>query len=138
MKKDDPICNDPSDVAIKDTIVNNTKEGGLPCAVAFKIAADLNISPEKIGACTDNLDIKLAKCQLGFFGYSPQKKIVKPHTPVEAELDAAIQTALKNGKLSCRDAWAIAEDLNIPKMRVSGACETLKVKIEKCQLGAFR
>jgi hypothetical protein len=48
-----------------------------------------------------------------------------------------ILAALKNERLPCSAAWVIAEKLNIPRMKVSAACETLQIKIKPCQLGAF-
>ena len=43
-------------------------EGGkLPCAAAFKIAAELNLPPRRIGEAADALGIKISSCQLGCF-----------------------------------------------------------------------
>lgn len=48
---------------IRASLVN----GKLPCAVAFKIAGELNVSPRKIGEMANRLKIKIAACQLGCF-----------------------------------------------------------------------
>jgi hypothetical protein len=77
------------------------------------------------------------KCQLGLFGYKPEKKIVKPKAALNPKLESAIQDSLVEGALSCAKAWEIARDFDIPKMAVSAVCEQLKVKIRHCQLGAF-
>ena len=112
-------------------------DGEVACAVAFKIAEELNIAPAEVGKAIDLLDYKIITCQLGLFGYVPDKKKVKPEAPEEDGLEAAIREALVDEKLSCRDAWSIASRFNVPKMTVSAACEALGIKIVSCQIGAF-
>jgi len=43
------------------------KEGKIPCAMAFKIAKDYNLSTKEVGALLNQLKIKIANCQLGCF-----------------------------------------------------------------------
>lgn len=109
----------------------------LPCATAFTIVDDLQVSPAEVGFIIDVLEFRLIKCQLGIFGYSPKKKIIKPADSVASSLEEAIKEELKNDRLSCAGAWEIAKRLGLRKMEVSAACETLKIKISTCQLGAF-
>jgi hypothetical protein len=109
----------------------------MPCAVAFKIAEDLDKTPAEIGLAIDSIEIRMVKCQLGLFGYTPQKRIVKPAREVTAPLETAIREALVKGRLPCAAAWRIARDLGIRKMAVSSACEALEIRISSCQLGAF-
>ena len=125
------------DSVIKDKTLANAKSGELACAVAFKIAAEINTPPAEIGKAADLLDLKLVECQLGLFGYTPAKKIVNPARPQDPELEDAIRGAVVDGAVSCRDAWAMARSNNVSKMAVSAACEALKIKIKPCQLGAF-
>lgn len=125
------------DDSITDRVLANAKEGELTCAVAFKIAAELKIQPAEVGKAVDLLDIRLIKCQLGLFGYKPEKKIVKAKFTEDSDLEKAIRAALSGEKLACREAWDIARRFQIPKMAVSNACEALKIKIKPCQLGAF-
>jgi len=122
---------------IKDHIDRRTKDNELPCAVAFKIAAELNVSPVEVGKTADLLEIMLVKCQLGLFGYTPQKKIVKPKAAESPDLESAIRDARVDGKLSCEDAWEIARRFDVSKMIVSSICEQLNIKVKPCQLGAF-
>ena len=122
---------------IKDQIYRQAKNNELPCALAFKIADELNVSAAEVGKTSDLLEIMLVKCQLGLFGYSPEKKIVKPQTPENPNLESTIRDSLVDGKLSCERAWEISRNLDIPKMTVSAVCEHLKIKIIPCQLGAF-
>ena len=122
---------------IKDQIISQTKNNELPCAVAHKIAADLNVSPAEVGKTADLLEMMLVKCQLGLFGYMPEKKIVKPEASEKPDLTSAIQDARVGGNLSCENAWEIARRFDVSKMKVSSVCEQLKIKIKPCQLGAF-
>ena len=127
----------PMNEKIKDHINRRAKGNELPCAVAFKIAAELNVSPVEVGKTADLLEIMLVKCQLGLFGYTPQKKIVKPKAAENPDLESAIRDAWVDGKLSCEDAWEIARRFDVSKMIVSSICEQLKIKVKPCQLGAF-
>ena len=125
------------DRSIKTEIVKRTKDEQVPCTVAFEIAEALRILPYEVGKAADLMNFKLTKCQLGLFGYQPQKKIVKPQQSIDENLKEAISRSLSQGKLSCKSAWDIASRFNIRKMAVSGACETMGIKIKDCQLGAF-
>ncbi len=126
-----------ADPIVKDKVIKNAAKGDLACAVAFKIAAELGVSPAEIGKTADLLDLRISKCQLGLFGYQPDKKVVKARAPENRQMEGAIRNALVDGKLACRDAWDIAGRFKVPKMAVSGACESLGIKIKPCQLGAF-
>jgi hypothetical protein len=109
----------------------------LGCAAAFEIASKLNISPKTIGRTLDQMDCRITHCQLGLFGYSPEKKIVAPEKPVEPGLKNAIESAAIDGRISCLKVWDIAVALETPKLAVSNACEGLGLRIKPCQLGAF-
>jgi hypothetical protein len=123
--------------AVREGLEKAAPAGTLSCAAAFKLSADLQKSPAEIGRGADLLDIRLVKCQLGLFGYAPEKKIVQPAAAVATALEGAIRAALQDGRLPCRSAWEIAERLRVPKMDVSSACEALGLKVRPCQLGAF-
>ncbi|OQW97231.1 MAG: hypothetical protein BWK74_06725 [Desulfobacteraceae bacterium A6] len=118
-------------------ILNRVTDNELSCSAAFEIAGKLHIPVSDIGAAADRLKVRLVKCQLGLFGYKPDKKIVKAAETVSSELKAAISNSLEDGKLSCIKAWEIASKLKVERFFVSCACETLKIKIRECQLGAF-
>jgi hypothetical protein len=125
------------DRVIKNEILKRTHKNEVPCAVAFEIAKELQVSPEAVGMTADLMNYRLVKCQLGLFGYQPKKKIVTPQQPVTEDLKNAISEALVLGRLSCKSAWDIATRFNVHKMKVCGACEAMGVKIKHCQLGAF-
>ena len=48
---------------IKASLVN----GRLPCAAAFKIARQLNVTTKEIGEACNRLGVKISSCQLGCF-----------------------------------------------------------------------
>ncbi len=118
-------------------IETRVKDNEYACRDAEQIASELAEPMEKIGATLDLLGIRIARCQLGLFGYSPESRVVKAADRVTAELEGAIRQALVNDRLPCAAAWAVAKALGLPRMKVAEACESLKIKIKPCQLGAF-
>ena len=125
------------DTAIVKFIEEKASDKKITCAGAFKIAENCGTTADEIGFTLDMLEIRIIRCQMGIFGYEPEKKVVKPMDKIPDELKGAIESRLADGKLTCSSAWEISRTLNIPKMHVSSACERLAVKIKPCQLGAF-
>ena len=125
------------DPSIKEAVLKRSKEERLPCAVAFEIAKELGVEAAEVGKTVDLLNFRLVKCQLGLFGYLPEKKIIKPQNTENQDLKDAIFNALVDGKLSCKDAWDIASGFKIRKMTVSSVADAMGIKIKPCQLGAF-
>ena len=130
-------ANAQADPMATDQIKKSAKNGEVACAVAFQIVEELKLTPAEIGKAIDLLEFKITKCQLGLFGYGPDKKAVEPKAPENQQLKEAIRDALSDEKLACRDAWSIASRFNVPKRTVSAACEALEIKIAPCQIGAF-
>ena len=123
--------------AIQQEIENRTKDGKLACAVAFDIAAKLGVEAGAVGQTVDLMNVRLVKCQLGLFGYQPEKKIVKPLEEANPAIVEAIRSGLEAERLPCSTAWEIAKRFEVRKMTVSGVCEANGIKIKPCQLGAF-
>jgi len=113
------------------------KQGALSCAAVHSIASSISKTPEDVGMNMDISGFRIVKCQMGIFGYQPEKKLVKPAESVSQELETAIRGSLKNNKISCKDCWNLADKFKISKMDIANACEALKIKIHSCQLGAF-
>jgi hypothetical protein len=126
-----------TDSRVVDALKQQASNGEIPCAVAFKVASELDVTPGLVGKTADLLELRLKKCQIGLFGYEPDKRIVKPAETVSGELETCIRKALTDNRLSCEKAWEIAKELGLKKMAVSSACEHLGIKINACQLGAF-
>jgi hypothetical protein len=112
-------------------------EGKLPCADAERIGAKLGATMTEVGRTLDLLEVRISRCQLGLFGYVQEGKIVRLEEEFTPELEKAIRSRLSDGRLPCAEAWKIAAEMNVPRLKVSSACETLKIRMKPCQLGAF-
>jgi len=122
---------------LRQNILQKVANNNMSCTVAEEIAKVSSVDLAKTGVALDILNINIVECQLGLFGYSRQKKIVQKAKEVAPSLKDEIQQALISGRLPCVAAWEIARKLNLPRMKVSAACEALQIKIKPCQLGAF-
>lgn len=125
------------DERIAAAIGQRAKNGELRCAEAFRIAEELGVAPLAVGQTANELDVRLARCQLGLFGHGPQKSITEPTEEIPPDLEQAIREGLILGRLPCAVAWAIATRFGMPKLHVANAAEGLDVRIGQCQLGAF-
>ena len=125
------------DEKIAAAIERRAKNGELRCAEAFHIAEELGVAPLAVGQAANELDMRLARCQLGLFGHGPQKSITEPAEEVPPGLEQAIREGLILGRLPCAVAWAIAARFGMPKLHVANAAEGLDVRLAQCQLGAF-
>ncbi len=137
MGKKDKSGPAADEAVIKKKMIKRSSSGALTCRKAFEVAEELGVEPHIIGDFADQLGLKLIGCQLGLFGSPTGGKSIKPLDTVDADLKKEIESGLVNGRLPCSTAWAIAARLNLPKMTVSNACETLGLKVKPCQLGAF-
>ncbi|MBU4503126.1 MAG: hypothetical protein L6302_07850 [Desulfobacteraceae bacterium] len=125
------------DNSIKYEILKHSLNNELSCASAFLIAKEFNVSPDKVGMTADLINCRFIKCQMGLFGYRPDKKIIKPVMTADLNLKNAIVGNIVEGRLACKIAWDIASRFKLNKMTVSSICEGMNIKINKCQLGAF-
>ena len=125
------------DPALAKAVEEKASEARITCAAASKIAADFGIAAGEVGFTIDKLEICIIRCQMGIFGYEPEKKVVKPMENIPDELEMAISKRLVDGRITCALAWEAAKELGVSKMHVSSACEKLGIKIKPCQLGAF-
>jgi hypothetical protein len=84
--------------------------------------------------------MKIKECQLGLFGWGEKPnhgKDVQAADSVSAEIKSALEKAAVKGMVPCAALWKIADQLGVKRKVVSSACETLRLKIRSCQLGAF-
>lgn len=126
-----------ADPRISETLRRQATDGELTCSQAFGMAANLNVSPAEVGISLDLNELRLTECQLGLFGYRPEKKKIKPAEKVSSEVRESILQSLADSRLPCKAAWQIADRLGLGRLEISSACEKLKIKISACQLGAF-
>ncbi len=122
---------------IRKALTQYATEGLLPCKQAFAASDALGLSRAQIGRHADDMGLKLMACQLGLFGYRPEKKIVKPVESIDPAFAGEIRNRLVSGRLSCHEAFEIALEKGVEKMVVSAYCEAMTISIKPCQLGAF-
>jgi len=125
------------DPALVEAIQEVEDEGCVSCAVAHDLAEELRVTPAAVGRTLDLMEYRIVKCQMGIFGYPTKKKILRPATNIDERLRVRLETATREGRVSCAVCWKIAESLGLQKIEVAAACETLGLKIKPCQLGAF-
>jgi len=122
---------------LKQEVLKQTKDNNIACKAAEKIAQKMKTPLGDVGVAIDMLNVNIAQCQLGLFGYDGKSKLVEAADRVSPEMETAIRKALANDRLPCAAAWKIADQFNIKRLDVCAACEKLKIKVKPCQLGAF-
>jgi hypothetical protein len=123
--------------ALQQAVHDRLVDQEITCHAAHAICEALHVTPREVGIAIDLQEGHIRKCQLGLFGYGPKGKAVKAAEKVAPELRAAIEAAAIEGRLTCIEAWRIADGAGIARLAVANACEALKIKIKLCQLGAF-
>ncbi len=118
------------------------ENGHLSCEAAHEIASKSESTPEEVGKRATDLGIQITRCQLGFFGYAPEKgmpgyKIVHKLDTLPEPVSAEVKNAAAEGKVSCREVWRIAEKHNVKRPDMGDIVETLGIKVTPCQLGCF-
>lgn len=58
--------------------------------------------------------------------------------PSAAEVEAAVKERAKEGRIACKEAFALAEELGVAPGRIGEAANAAGVKIRGCQLGCFK
>jgi len=125
------------DPALAAALRDRAEDGCITCSQAHELAEAFAVPPSEVGKTADLLELRITKCQMGLFGYSPEKRLVKPAEHVSQELRARIEAAAKDGRITCSACWAIAKDCGLGKMQISAACERMGLKVKDCQIGAF-
>lgn len=113
------------------------KNQRITCMEAASISSEFGVSLQEAGKLIDEMNHRITHCQLGLFGYIPEKKIIYPEKSISSELKSLIENFSQEGKISCEKAWVISSQLKISKLSVGNACEGLGLRIKPCQLGAF-
>ncbi|MDD5475364.1 MAG: hypothetical protein PHU03_02490 [Syntrophales bacterium] len=114
-----------------------SRDGKISCAAAFTVVRDLGLKPGDVGMTIDLLEYRITKCQLGLFGYGPERGILSTAEDVSPKMKQAIDKNLLDGRISCAACWEIADLLRCARRDVASACEALSIKINACQLGSF-
>jgi hypothetical protein len=126
------------DEKIASRIKEKSADNTISCAKAHGIAGELGIAPIDVGTTSDLLEVRLNNCQLGLYGHGDQKKVASVIAKGNEEIRQAIKTGLINGRLPCAAAWEIARRFGVAKIEIASECDSMKIKINSCQLGAFK
>jgi hypothetical protein len=126
-----------SDPVVTAALSQRARDGRITCTAAHEVAATLEVHPSEVGRTTDLLEYRIIECQLGLFGHSPQKRIVKPAETVSEELRTKLEQEAADGNIECASCWEIARELAVEKLTVACACEHMGLKVTRCQLGTF-
>ncbi len=125
------------DPIISEKLKTVAEDGQITCSAAHRAANELGVSLLQIGIQTDLVEFRISKCQLGLFGYSPEKKKLDPELKISSQLHQALDDASEEGRISCTRCWEIAKNLKCSKLELGSACEIKEIRIKPCQLGAF-
>ena len=127
---------------VVETVEREAVSGELACADAHAIAERIGLSPLELGRLvTRETPVRFSRCQMGLFGYGPKaegkSKIVLKAAHVPEEIEQAIRAKVVNGRIACRDAWAIAEQFKYPRLGIANIIQAMDLKVTPCQLGCF-
>ena len=122
---------------IEDKIIQYCTNKTISCTKAFIAASELDIELLELGNLFDKMGIQISMCQLGLFGYHEHEKNIPSIEKDDNFIREEITKALQNGKLSCKQAWKIADKRKIKRSLITAYCEEMSIKISNCQLGAF-
>ena len=129
------------DPAIAKEIESRLVDGKLPCTAAFVIAHELTVPASEVGKSADLMEVRLSRCQLGYFGY-PNKQawdqVDVSSMEIPDGLKSAIEEAQKEaGDVSCAKLWLLAATYQVPRLLVGYLADQAGVHVTPCQLGAF-
>ncbi len=118
------------------------ENGQLPCEAAHLIAHQLGLDPLTVGERATANDVRITRCQLGFFGYAAKKgmpgyKTVKKLASVPPAVAAAVRQAVEGDQISCAALWQIGQAQGLSKSDMGNIAETLGLRVRPCQLGCF-
>ena len=128
-------------MGLQDQVRAAVHDDQLPCALAHKLADELGVMPEVLGAAAREAGIRITRCQMGLFGYGPKGtpsyRVVRAADHCPEDLTAEAKAALVDGRLPCRAAWTLAKRHGLTYRGMGDVLEALGLKVKPCQLGQF-
>lgn len=129
------------DNKLHQAMLESLVDGQLPCNQAHAIAQKLDTEPLQVGFAANETDIRIARCQLGLFGYGPKAegkhKIVHPMDDVPERLAARLRAGADGENITCETVWEAADKLGYLRIEASSAVEAMGLRVSRCQLGCF-
>lgn len=125
-----------------DRVRRAAANGEISCAAAHRLAQEAGAEPIEIGRLVNrDTDLRFYRCQLGFFGYGPKAegkhRIVLEARDVPEEIAAALRARTRDGRISCLDAWRVADEFEYPRLAIANIIERMGLRVKPCQLGCF-
>ncbi|RJO63188.1 MAG: hypothetical protein C4542_00425 [Dehalococcoidia bacterium] len=122
---------------LEDSVKASLKDSYLPCAVALKIAQDVNVPQTAVGMMADKLGIRITNCQIGCF--KVDKNVHENLEPkrIDNKVIATLETLRNKNELTCANVFEVAQKLKISPMAISDIANSQNLKIHLCQLGCF-
>ena len=122
---------------IEEVVTASLVEGYLPCSVALRISAHLQIEPRWVGETANRLKIRITDCLLGCFKIKKSDHGDLEEKHFARDLIEAVQNALVDGRLPCRVAHDLGRRFKVSFKEIGDAATKMKIKISDCQLGCF-
>ena len=111
--------------------------GRLPCAVAFKLARKLDVTPKMVGGKANELKIRIINCQLGCFAVEKATRPSLDNLEITPTLTEGLQASMINRQLPCTAAFEVARKFKVHREEVGDAVTKLNIMLINCQLGCF-
>lgn len=131
----------PANTQVDDRILKalqpHMHKGKITCTEAHDLAGRIAVPPWQVGIAIDLGEARLTACQLGLFGGTDSAETDQTTEQVRQKLEPIIRKALKDNRLSCLMAWQIGQAHGVTRLQVGHICDTMGIRINKCQLGAF-
>ena len=109
----------------------------LPCPVALRLSADLNVEPKVVGDAANRLKIRITDCLLGCFKIKKSKHDNLENKLFNHEITEAVQRSLVDSRLPCIAAHDLGRRIKVSLIEIGDAATKMKIKISDCQLGCF-
>ncbi len=122
---------------LEDMVKASLKGGYLPCAVAFKIAKEVQVSKVAVGEMTDRLGIRVTNCQIGCFKVDKTIHDNSAHEDLDDGIVSKLNALKENNELTCANVFDLAQQLKSTPMAIADAANLRDLKIDNCQLGCF-
>ncbi len=122
---------------LEDIIKAKTRDGSLPCGVAFNIAKNAGVSKIAVGELADRLGIRISNCQISCFKYDKIIHETFEDAKVNEDILSRLLALKNNDNLTCLNVHDLARELNFTPMAVADVANARNLKIHDCQLGCF-
>lgn len=131
----------PLGTQVADSILQALKphiqKGKITCLDAHAVALEIGVRPQQIGIAVDLCEARIVACQLGLFGGDPLADTDPQPDQLPLRLEQAIIKAHHNNRIACLQAWQMSDTHGLTRLQMGNACDTIGIKITRCQLGAF-